>query len=263
MLPLQKIEIIKNKLQSSGSVSIKELEQILGVSRSTVRRYLLQLKNEGFLSINGGCANIIRKTRSDIFQYDYLQWAAQQNNSQINSIAAMAVTLIEENDSIYIGESLVCYLLAKRIKMQPRLKSITVVTNNFNVAVELSSHTKHIYLTGGELLQNAENLYTGGPKFASNLSTIYVTKAFACVDGVDFKAGYTMQNLSQLNILSHLPSFAAKTIFLVASHKFGFRSIHQLAPLDFGDIIITDSGIDEEHLKIFSQMGKPRLVVAG
>lgn len=262
MLPLERIEKIKAILHEEGGVPISRLADSLGVSKSTAYRDLVQLRREGLITMNEGRVSLVKSTHSDPFRSEDPQWLAQRNIPALDSIATAALALIREVDSVFIGESLVCYLLAQKIREQPRLGNLTVVTNNFNVAIHLSSSIKHLYLIGGELLQNVENLYTGGPKFASNLSTIFVSKAFTSVDGVDLQAGYTMQELSQLNILSHLPDFAAQSIFLASSQKFGYRSVHQLAPLDFGDVLITDSDLPPQQREVFSRLEKPRLILA-
>lgn len=262
MFSVQRSERIREKLTAEGGASLQELAKLLNVSRATVYRDVKHLREEGFLTLTGGRAQLVRSTHAGAFQPDNLQWSSQQKLAQMDSIASMAVSLIEAIDSIFIGESLLCYFLAKKIKLQYNLKNITVVTNNFNVALELYSYIKYIYLIGGEILQNIENFYTGGPKFATNLSHIYVSKSFTSVDGVDLKVGYTMQDLSQLNILSYLPSFSAQSIFLVTSHKFGYRAVHQLAPLDFGHIIITDNALEEKYVHHFHHLKKPRLILA-
>ena len=262
MLPLERIEKIKAILHDEEETSISRLADSLGVSRSTAYRDLIQLRREGLITMNEGRVRLVKSARSGPFRSEDPLWLAQRNIPALDSIASAALSLIREVDSVFIGESLVCYLLAQKIRAQPRLKNLTVVTNNFNVAIELSSSIKHLYLIGGELLQNVENLYTGGPKFTSNLNSIFVNKAFTSVDGVDIQAGYTMQDLSQLNILSHLPDFAAQSIFLAVSQKFGYRSVHQLAALDFGDILITDSGLSAVHREVFSALEKPRLLLA-
>jgi len=262
MLPLQRTEKIKTVLRERGQVPISCLAELLEVSKSTAYRDLLRLRREGIVTVNDGMVGLVKSTHSDPYQKDRSQWLALQDMPLLDKIASSALSLIDEIDSIFIGESLVCYLLAQKIRAQPRFKNLTVVTNNFSVAIELSSAIKHLYIIGGELLQNVENLYTGGPKFASNLSTIFVNKAFSCVDGVDIRAGYTMQDLSQLNILSHLPDFSAQSIFLVPSNKFGYRSVHQLAALDFGDTIITDGGLSPQDREIFSKLEKPQLILA-
>ena len=262
MLPLERIEKLKALLYEEDGIPISRLAEGVGVSKSTVYRDLVRLRREGLVTMNEGRVDLVKSTRSGPFRSEDPQWLAQRNIPALDSIASAALSLIREVDSVFIGESLVCYLLAQKIRGQPRLRNLTVVTNNFSVAIHLSSSIKHLYLIGGELLQNVENLYTGGPKFASNLSTIFVSKAFTSVDGVDLQAGYTMQELSQLNILSHLPDFAAQSIFLASSQKFGYRSVHQLAPLDFGDVLITDSGLPPQQREVFSRLEKPRLILA-
>lgn len=259
MLPIERLSVITDIVQQRHSIQISELEEILGVSHSTVYRDILKLKKQGILTINSGVVSAIQI--SLVSSRQEINYSAHML-LQMERIASLAATLIDDVDSIFIGEGLICYCLAQKIAETHRLHSLTVVTNNFNVAKVLSSVTKHLYLIGGAVLQNSENIYTGGPKFESNLNTIFVNKAFTSVDGVDFKAGYTMQDLSQLNILSQLPSFCSCSIFLATSNKFGQRAIHQLAPLDFAHVIITDDNLSKSNEYVFSKIAKPKLMIA-
>lgn len=261
MLPIERRKRIREVLLSQGSATFKELSEQLSVSLSTVYRDAQALETEGLLQVRHGSVNL----SPSLFESGHttqMQTMPDVNLQALEQIATAALSHIEEIDSIFIGESLVCNLLAQKIAQQPRFKQITIVTNNFNVAITLSQQTNYIYLIGGELLQNAENLYTGGPKIVNNLNTIFVNKAFCSVDGIDTQAGYTMYELSQLNILSNLKTFASTAIFLAESTRFGYRSIHKLEDLDFADILITDGGITEAMLNEYGYFEKPKLMVA-
>lgn len=245
MLPTERRKQIQKIISAEKNISIPELMERLQISRSTLYRDLQHLKKDSLISAE-----------------DAQTIPVPPNYEEQQEIVQTAVQMICEIDSIFLGEGLLCLLLAKKIREQNRLKNITVVTNNFNAALELVSHIAHVYLLGGNLLQNVKSYYTGGPRMENNLSTIFVSKAFASVDGVDIQSGYTMHELSQLGILTHLPDFSAQTIFLIPSDCFGFYSIHQLAPLNFADKIITDHNLPENLQKSFSSMSKPELILS-
>lgn len=262
MLTAERHEWIRRKLAQGGSIPLEMLARELGISMATAYRDMAALEGQGALTLNRG---VVRPARAPGGRggADAAPVAHRPSElRQLGSIASAAVELITENDSLFIGEGLVCYLLAQKIRGQPRFTHLIVVTNSFGVAIALHGHVRHLYLIGGELLQNADNLYTGGSRLTSNLSTILVNKAFASVDGIDERAGYTMQELSQLNILSQLPSFASSTVFLALSDRFGNRSIHQLAPLDFANVIITDSAIAPDMRRQYEALKRPQLIVA-
>ncbi len=263
MLLTKRHEIIKRKLYQNGSMPLETLIQELGVSKATLYRDVAELEKQGALSLNRGVVTSAAVRGGKVFSGEAMGLRAPEEVCQLDAIAAAAVLSITPNDSLFIGEGLVCYLLAQKIRGDKSLEHLIVVTNNFGVAVALYAHVRHLYLIGGELLQNADNVYTGGARLTTNLSTILVNKAFASVDGIDEKAGYTMQELSQLGILAQLPSFASSTIFLAPSGRFGNRSIHQLAPLDFADIVITDAAISPEARAAYGALERPQLIVAG
>ncbi|MGN0132415.1 MAG: hypothetical protein ACI4AA_08240 [Lachnospiraceae bacterium] len=243
-------------------ITFQELLTKTNTSRSTLYRDLLQFQDEGIVFVKNGIITFIGQSPDSPFSSDKITIPIPKDYAQQRSIATIAANMISEMDSIFIGEGLLCLLLAQKIHEQKHLKNVTVVTNNFSVALELSSFIGHLYLLGGDVLQNSDNIYTGGPRIESNLSTIFVSKAFASVDGIDFQSGYTMHELSQLSILSHLPDFSAQTIFLIPSCRFGYNSIHQLAPINFSDVVITDSLIDIKYQKAFLTVQKPKLIIA-
>ena len=257
MIPEERKKSLENLLLKEKKISFQELQQTLRISRSTLYRDLEKLEKEGLISIHKGLisCNLLAQPgpTAASFPDDYRQQ---------EEIAMTAVQMVSEMDSIFLGEGLLCLLMARYIREQKHLKNITVVTNNFNAAVSLRGQIGHVYLIGGDLLQNAENYYTGGPRLESNLSSIFVSKAFAAVDGIDQQSGYTMHELSQLSMLLHLPDFSAETIFLIPSARFGYNSVHQLAPITYPDKIITDGKVAEQYRKIFSRLQKPELVLA-
>lgn len=262
MLPAERRELIQKIIVSEKTITFQELLSKVDASHSTLYRDLLQFEKIGMVSIKNGLISLTHISKTNYLIPNETAIPAPSNYAQQKSIADVAVKMISDMDSIFIGEGLLCLLLAKNIRKQDRLKNITVVTNNFSVALELENFIAHVYLLVGDLLQNTENLYTGGPRIESNLSTIFVSKAFACVDGIDFQSGYTMHELSQLSMLSHLPDFSAQTIFLIPSSQFGYNSIHQLAPVHFSDKIITDHLLDKKYRSAFSSLKKPELVIA-
>ena len=261
MLTAERHEWIRRKLNLDESIPLEDLARDLGISMATAYRDMAILEGQGILTLNRG---VVRPVYAPGGQ-EYANAPTSHTPlelRQLSSIASAAVDSITANDSLYIGEGLVCYLLALKIRQQSRFEHLIVVTNNFGVAVALHGHVRHLYLIGGELLRNTDNLYTGGSRLTSNLSTILVNTAFAGVDGIDEHAGYTMQELSQLNILSQLPSFASSTVFLALSGRFGNRSIHQLAPLDFASVIITDNAIAPDVREKYESLKRPQLIVA-
>lgn len=257
MFAEQRIEKIKSILLDKKSIDIGTLASLLNVSEVTVRRDINKLQQEGFLvRTHGGI--VLSNNKVDINESFHIPSSAISNFALKDRITDMAATLIEENDSIFLGEGTTCYLLAKKLK---EFSNITVVTNNLSASLLLAPYIKNIYLISGELIHNRGNLYTGGPKVASHLSTIFVNKAFISSNGFDVNIGFTIQELSQLNILSYLPNFAAKIICMIDSTKFGYLSVHKLAPPNFANIIITDKHPDAKDEEMLSKHNVRLIVV--
>ena len=141
MLPTERRKQIQKIISAEKNISIPELMERLQISRSTLYRDLQHLKKDSLISAE-----------------DTQTIPVPPNYEEQQEIVQTAVQMICEIDSIFLGEGLLCLLLAKKIREQNRLKNITVVTNNFNAALELVSHIAHVYLLGGNLLQNVKRL---------------------------------------------------------------------------------------------------------
>ncbi len=247
----ERINKIKTLLLEKDAINISHLATLLNVSEVTIRRDINRLEEEGFLiKTQGGAVLAKANTTNSLNKEVYIVEETITNYEYKNRIAEMAAAIIEENDSVFLGEGTTCYLLSKKMK---KFNNITLVTNNLSACLELAPYIKNIYLIGGELIRNRGNLYTGGPKVASNLSTVFVNKAFVSSNGFDVNIGFTIQELSQLNILSYLPKFASRIISMIDYKKFGIFSVHQLAPADFADIIITNKEVDLQYQEILSR----------
>ena len=96
MFPAQRIEMIKNILRQQKSADISTLTSMLGVSNVTIRKYLDQLEEEGFLTkVHGGAILAETNETSDSSETDIFD----KTNRQIADLAAQ---LIEDNETVFL-----------------------------------------------------------------------------------------------------------------------------------------------------------------
>lgn len=241
MFAAQRIAKIKSILLDQKSTNIAALCSVLDVSDVTVRKDLDKLENEGFLIKTHGGAVLVDnqpKTQNILIEKQLLK----------DKIAELALTLIEEGDTIFLGPGSTCFLFSQHLK---KFRNIIVITNNINALHELSTHIRSVFLIGGELNNLNGMLYSAGQTAISYLDGLFVSKAFFSVDGIDLEAGLTINERSQMELLQKLPSVTKQVIILADQTKFDKIGLYQIFKNDFPSCIITNEKISGDYKRFF------------
>lgn len=239
MFAAQRMELIKDILIKNKTVDVSTLISILNVSDVTVRKDLDKLEKEGFLYKTHGGA-ILCETKSS----ETSERLIIRNHTAKTKIVELAMTLIDDNDSIFIGHGSTCYLLSQHIK---KMKNVSVVTNNIAASNEIMDSIRNTYLLGGEIDDVDGIPYTTGPNSLNDLNNIFVNKAFISVGGIDLMAGLTCDNLNKKNILKSVTSISKNIIVLADNEKFGRIGMYHIAPLDIISCLITNHCDNNEY----------------
>jgi len=108
-----------------------------------------------------------------------------------------------------------------------------------------------VILTGGEF--KPPTLSLTGQKAADFFKGIHVQKLFLATAGISLKAGLTYPSISDLVVKKAMID-AAETTYLVAdSSKVGKSAFASLGALSLINYLITDNGIEDNHLQLFKQ----------
>ena len=135
-------EEILQLVNSKGSISIQELSEKTYASRSTIRRDLEKLEQQGLLRRHhGGAESVLSLNPPQIIR-------RQRNQSEKKAIAAKAAALIAPNSTIFIDASTtVQYMIPHLVGIE----GLTVYTNGTDTAISLSKLKIRAICTGGEL----------------------------------------------------------------------------------------------------------------
>lgn len=130
-------QAILNLLQADGRISIGDIEEKFGVSADSARWDLRILEERGLLKRTHGGALPLRQIA---FGRPPKQTVRDMTAVKENylAIALKAISLIEENDVVFITSATVGYLMAKNI---PENRHIRAVTNSIVIAEELRKKT--------------------------------------------------------------------------------------------------------------------------
>jgi DeoR family transcriptional regulator, fructose operon transcriptional repressor len=216
--------------------ALPELADALKVSESTVRRDVDCLESQGFARrIHGGVLYTGTSPMIPHFEArQSMQW------EQKKAIAAQAVQLIEDGDTILLDGGSTTYEVARLLVGRP----IHVVTTSLPVANLFASDMNgDLILVGGNICP-----LTGvarGPYAVEMLSLVRVRKTILSVAGIN-EEGFFNNNLLIVEAEQQMMKAADEVIVVADSSKFGRQSLTHLCRLGEVDHIVVDDQISLE-----------------
>jgi DeoR family fructose operon transcriptional repressor len=167
-------EEILQLVNSKGSISIQELSEKTYASRSTIRRELERLEQQGLLRRHhGGAESVLSLNPPQIIR-------RQRNQSEKKAIAAKAAALIAPNSTIFIDASTtVQYMIPHLVGIE----GLTVYTNGADTAISLSKLKIRTICTGGELF--AESMAYVGQVALNTIRNVFFDAMFFSSAGFD------------------------------------------------------------------------------
>lgn len=243
LLSAEREELILAAL-GNGVRTVSELAGELAVSEATVRRDLQGLEERELARrVHGGAIRVKPIAGPEPLFHE----KTGRHQSEKERIAEAALALIEDDDSIYLDGGSTVLALAKRLE---RRRNLTIVTNSLMAAAELMESSHRLILLGGEFRPLSRTLV--GPLTAPIGETLHIGKAFFGTIGIS-AAGMTTTDPGEAYTKKLILGRAAERILLADSGKFGHDSLVAAGRLDQLDLVISDSGIPEEELRILKK----------
>lgn len=247
VFPAQRIATLKQIVREQKTVDIATLCAALNVSDVTVRKYLDQLEQEGFLKkMHGGA--MLSEEENEIAFDTMPEMDDILGKQDIDQIAELAVSLIEDRDSIFIGQGNLCLALAKRLHS---VNNLTVITNNINAVPDILPNVRKLFFIGGEILVQNGHMYSCGTKAIKQLEDIFVQKAFIGVDGIDMSVGVTVNDFELYEIIEKIIDISRQVVVLAEHTKCDKIGLHKIANLDQFKIYVSDKRLDEKYKQYF------------
>lgn len=241
LIPAQRRERIQEYLAIHQIVRTADLCEMLDTSEATVRRDLEWLEQEGILERTHGGAILNQRMT---FEPEYMQ-RAQKHPEEKRLIGALAASLIEDGDIVFINSGTTTTQVIRQIRAGA---GITVFTNNVNAALEVGEAGFHHYLIGGEFQPRSNSL--AGRFAIENLKQVYANKAIIGVDGISLKHGYTVPSNAEAEVVKQMIERTKGQIIIVADHsKWGVVSNFQIATMDEIDKLVSDEGLDSSAVE--------------
>lgn len=262
---LLKSERQKNILdlcEQFGVVTVKMIQEKLGVSDMTIRRDLKELdERKQLIRQHGGAQSVdyVDSSKQTLMNRTDGKELSHTEKKEISTkekhyIARNAAKLIQnENETIFLGPGTTIELMTEYIT----LEKVRIVTNSLPVFNLLKEKDKYdLYLIGGSY-----RAHTGafvGSVADEMVRKMGISKAFVGVNGIQDHWVSTF-NIEEGKI-QQLVLDAASSKFLVAdAHKFNHRDFYNFYDLQKIDGLFTDYNLSnevkrhyEQYIKIFN-----------
>lgn len=228
MIPYERKEKITQILAEVEYMKIEDLLLYFPqTSLSTLRRDLKKLSDQFEVQfLSGGAV----KARAMVSDLSFIK----KNNLYVKEkekIAEVAVSLIQDGDTIFLDAGTSCLHLYKKISNR-KIRIFTTNSDVFGVTSEISAE---IIFLGGRYIPSQASV--NGPMTMSLLENIYFDKAFLGANAVSVESGITTATLEEANKKRLVFEHSVETYFLCDSTKFNKRASIKIIDLEKGMII--------------------------
>ncbi len=223
MLAEDRLNAIVSMVQQTGSVTVPELAEALGVTPSTIRRDLQTLdRAHRIAKVHGGATS---PERAHVTRDLTLNERSDLHNDDKERICARAAALVEPESFVYIDSG---STTLKLIEHLPHLEGVTYVTDSVFHAQHLALRGMRTVVLGGELKPETEALV--GPDALATLDRYNFNCGFWGSNGIAAEQGFTTPDIEEAQVKRISMRHTAKRFVISDASKFGM-----VAPVKFAD----------------------------
>jgi DeoR family fructose operon transcriptional repressor len=232
VLPSQRRQAILAAVHAEDAASADALARQFDVSVETIRRDLRALHSEGLLErVYGGATR--PSGRSDEGSFTA---RSTRNVDLKRAIAALAVTLVEPEDTIVIDVGTTALEVARAL---PLAFHGRVLTNSVPAAMALADRADIDVLLCGGQMRSGDGACSGAHAEAF-FDEFYADKAFLGSGGVHAAAGLTDYYPPEVVVRRTIIAHTASSYVLADSTKLGAIAVHRVCALDSITAVVTD-----------------------
>ena len=229
-----RIDEIERYITANRSVSLEELCEKFGISKSTVRRDIDTLASAGKVrKVYGGvCAPDPGQTHMPLLPFEE---RSVRNHEEKLAICRKAASMVVPGDVIFIDTGTTCIHMVEYLADTP----CTVITNSLNVALKALPHENITLITAPGRL-NRKTWSFAGHDAGEYLSTLNIQKSFMAATGLTVKSGLTNASEDEYTVKKNV-CCSSSQIYLLADHdKFGKAALYTYCQLKDITGIVTD-----------------------
>ncbi len=246
---------ILEMLEQKGSITTSDIQLKFNISYDSAKRDLRILEEKGLLKRTHGGALPLRQIAAGRPVGTTARDIAEVKDNYL-AIAKKAVSMIRENDVVFITSATVGYFMAQNLPEGLRFRA---VTNSIIIAEELRSHPGvQIIMLGGEMDAKG-NCYDAIA--IETIRRLRFDKCFLTSACISPEFGLSIQKTSAISFWNAVIDSSKQAIGLYPKEKIGFNSIVSICPANRLHTIITDWDASEEDLAGFDEQGIELVIV--
>jgi DeoR/GlpR family transcriptional regulator of sugar metabolism len=246
MKPAERTQIILDRVQEHGDVTISDLAATLGVSEMTVRRDLDRLERTGVLRRAHGRA---LKGASGSYEPPFAIRTERQATEKL-LIARAVAGLIADRETVVLDGGSTGVAIARELVE----RELTVCTPSLRVADVLrAAPDVRLMITGGMMRRGEESLV--GPSAIATLDEHRFDTYVMTVSGLDPQQGCTEWNVDDAMIKRAALQVSTRCIVAADSSKFGEIAFARVCGLDAVTTLVSDSSLSQTQREKVSLTG--------
>ncbi|MFJ9770465.1 DeoR/GlpR family DNA-binding transcription regulator [Kitasatospora sp. NPDC101157] len=225
--------------QERGRVDVPTLAEDFGVTQETIRRDLSALDRAGLLHrVHGGALPVgALHLEPGLAERDSTAAAEKER------IARAALALLPGEGSVILDAGTTVSRLAALLPVDCAL---TVVTNALPVAARLADHPAlALHLVGGRLRHRTQAAVDSWA--LRDLADIHADVAVVATNGFSPEGGLSTPDLAEAAVKRAMLAGARRVVLVADSSKYGARHFARFGSLDQVDVLVTDTGLNDEQ----------------
>ena len=232
-----------------GRLSVAELAETFAVTTETVRRDLSTLERIGLVRrMHGGAvpASSLTVIEAGLLERD------QVNPGAKDAIAAAAVKLLPPPGSVIVLDA--GSTTARLAGVLPRDHRLTVVTHAVPVAARLAGLPQiELHLLPGRVRTKTQAAV--GADTVAALAELRADVSFVATNGISTTYGLTTPDRDEAATKRAIVAAGRRVVVVADSSKVGVENAQRFASLDDLDVLVTDTGIEDEDRAALEKTG--------
>jgi len=224
--------MIAELLQSSGAVTVTDLQERFGVSPMTARRDLAVLAERGVARrTHGGAVLPSIAARENSFAQRLRDVPEAKTR-----LAERAYALLEPGDTLFLDASSTTYYLARLIA--ERALKVRVITNSLPALQELADAKAEVVAIGGTF-RRLPCSYVG-PAAVRSVRDHFADRFFLSVTGIADNGSMTDADLLEAEVKRTMLEHAAQSVLALDESKLATRGRQAIAPVSAVSLVLAD-----------------------
>jgi DeoR/GlpR family transcriptional regulator of sugar metabolism len=253
MMVEERHRAILDRLRLVRSLSVEEASELCRVSPDTIRRDFRRLAEQ----------KAVRRTHGGILLAEEFAFDSAIPDREVlhqaekRRIGEYAATLVADGETIAIDAGTTAI---EAIPFLGSKQNLTVLTYSLDVArAAVDSGALYCIMLGGLVRQNTYSAV--GPDATAMLKRFQANTLFLAANAVSMDRGLMTPNRMEAEVKRGLIEISQRVVLLADSSKIGRRALVSFADTAEIDMLVTDSGAEQEQLRVLEELGIEVVVV--